>query len=316
MRRYTNSELTTFKTCRRRWWLQNYRRLGLIREETVSAASLGTLVHLGLEAHYTGAEQPVLVMAARIEADRARLEEALANEPHKLTVKLKKFDAQSKLALTMVDGYLDWLAETGEDADLEVIGAERPIEVELKPGVSLLAKLDVKFRRRSDGAHLFMDHKTSASIETVFESAYRSNQFRTYALLEYLESISTVEPVRTDGVIVNVLRKVGRTAAAKPPFYGRDEFRINIELLRTHWHQVMGEIERIEEVTARLDAGEDHHALVPPNPSRDCSWMCQFKSVCPQIDDGSDAESVLSTFYVERDPLLRYGEDFDAEPAH
>lgn len=309
MRRFTNSEITTFRECRRRWWLQNYRRLGVIREEMVSAASLGTLVHLGLETHYTGGDAEA-VMQARIDSDRAKLEEAYEGQLS-LVVKLKKFDKQAALALVMVEGYIEWLAESGEDADLEFITAERAVEVELKPGVSLLSKLDAKVRRISTGEELFLDHKTTASLEQTTESAYRSSQFRTYALVEYLEALGAGAPPSTNGVIVNMLRKVGRSAASKPPFYGREVFSFNTTMLRNHWTQVMAEIERIEDVEARLAAGENHHTLVPPSPSRDCSWKCQFKTVCPMFDDGSDAEGVLGMFYAERDPLARYGEDAD-----
>lgn len=306
MRRFTNSELTTWKQCRRRWWLTYYRQLGLVRENPVSAASLGTLVHLGLEVHYTGGDA-IAAMNARIQADRAdvTVEESMGSF-------WKRFDKQADLARVMVEGYLDWIVETGADSNLEFLVAERHVEVELKPGVSLLGKLDAKFRRRSDGAVVFMDHKTTMSIDQTAEQAYRSSQFRTYALLEYLESLNSVTgPVRTDGVIVNMLRKVGRSATAKPPFYGREELRINVELLRNHWHQVMAEIGRIENAERMLNEGEDHHTVVPPSPSRDCSWACQFKSVCPMFDDGSDPEAVLSTFFERRDPLARYGENED-----
>lgn len=308
MRRFTNSELTTWKTCRRQWWLAYYRRLGPIREETVSAASLGTLVHLGLEAHYNG-EDALAAMEIRMLADREAVMDLVDVE------KLKKFDKQCVLAKTMVEGYIEWCEETGTDSDLEFIGAERAVEVELMPGVTLLSKLDAKFRRRSTGVELFMDHKTVASIEQTEEAAYRSSQFRTYALVEYLESLSTGAPAQTSGVLLNMLRKVGRSATAKPPFYGREEFSFNTELLRNHWQQVMAEIERVLTVEEALDRGHSHHTLVPPSPSRDCSWRCPFKSVCPMFDDGSDAEGVLSAFFAERDPLARYGEDAENEDA-
>lgn len=309
VRRFTNSELSTWRQCRRRWYLTHYRKLGPICEETVSAASLGTLVHFGLETYYSG-HNPAATLADVRDYIAADLEDAdFVSEP----TKYKKIQKQGDLAVTMLEGYFEWLEETGADSDLEFIAAERHIEVELKPGVSLLGKLDAKIRRRSTGEEFFLDHKTTMSIEQTEEQAYRSSQFRTYALLEYLEALAAGELPSTSGVLVNMLRKVGRTAASKPPFYGRFEFSFNSIMLRNHWVQVMAEIERIEWATEALDEGLSHHTVVPPSPSRDCSWMCPFKAICPGFDDGSDVESVIEMFYVQRDPLERYTTQVDYE---
>lgn len=307
MRKVTNSEITTFRRCKRKWYLSQYRSLALQREERVSAASLGTLVHLGLEQHYLG-QNALYFMQARIDMDREAL--VLEEGPPD---RLKKFDKQAALALTMVEGYIDWLEESGADADLEFIATERAVEVEILPGVMLLGKLDAKVRRRSTGEELFLDQKTVQSIESTAESAYRSSQFRTYALLEYLDALTRNETPGTSGVIVSMLRKVGRGATARPPFYGREQLSFNTTMLRNHWLQVVSEIERIQDTEARLTAGESHHVLTPPNPTRDCSWDCPFTPICPQMDDGSDVESVISFAYVVRSPLARYGDADETE---
>jgi len=51
-----NSELQTFKRCKRKWWLSYYRRLHL-RREGVGALSIGNMVHAPLEAYYATPDQ-------------------------------------------------------------------------------------------------------------------------------------------------------------------------------------------------------------------------------------------------------------------
>ncbi|MGL5075375.1 MAG: hypothetical protein ACRDBG_05970, partial [Waterburya sp.] len=36
-----------------------------------------------------------------------------------------------------------------------------------------------------------------------------------------------------------------------------------------------------------------------PNPTRDCIWDCNFRSVCLAMDDGGDWNHILSTEYIQ-----------------
>ena len=38
-----------------------------------------------------------------------------------------------------------------------------------------------------------------------------------------------------------------------------------------------------------------------PNPNKDCSWSCPLEAACVAMDDGSDWESILESFTVNRD---------------
>jgi hypothetical protein len=313
-RRFSNSELATWKWCKRSWMLRHYRELGLLREDPVSAAGLGTLVHLGLETWYAApagqrdAEACLEAVRERVKADILLFEE----RPEKVV----KINKQGKLAVTMLEGYFEWLEETGADSELEIISAEESVDLPVPglPGVRLLGKLDVRVKRHIDGARLFVDHKTVQSIDQTASMAYMQPQFRHYHLLEYLKFLDdqakglTETYERTDGVIVNMLRKVGRTAAAKPPFYGREEVHHNVTVMRNHWTQVVGIILEILEAREALDNGADHHEVCPPSPSRDCEWRCIFRPICPMFDDGGDPEAVIRFSYTQTDPLARYGE--------
>lgn len=315
--RVSNSELGTFAWCKRNWWLTYYKRLGLQREDPVSAAGLGTLVHIGLEVWHDPdedcdglqGERAIATVRERIAEDSAHFAENVA--------KVAKIEKQGALAITMLEGYFEWLEETGADMGIETISVEEKLELPVPglPGVHLLGKLDRRIRRELDGARMFMDHKTVQSIDQTVSLAYMQPQFRHYHMLEYLKFLAereagNTEPFeRTDGVLINMLRKVGRGKTAKPPFYGREDVRHNVTVLRSHWTQVIGQILAILETREALDNGADHQEVVPPNVSRDCEWRCIFRPICPMFDDGSDVRSVIQLHYTETDPLARYSDD-------
>lgn len=314
--RSTFSERKTWKQCKRKWYFQHYRKLARIREDVATAATLGTRVHEPLGIYYDPNDKrdPIHVFAARAEADLANPDLATAPD------KLKKLGDEIELARIMVEGYFEWLAETGADEDLEVLGAEVELEVKLAEirgrVVTLLSKQDARFRRLSDGAVLFMDHKTVQSFEKRVNLLHLDEQMKSYMLAEHLvhsgedrgRHPQAVEGfTRVEGAIYNMLRKVKRSVRAKPPFYARECQSHNVNVLRSYWRQVVGEVEAILAAHDALDAGADPVTVVPPSPHRDCSWSCPFLPVCPMVDDSSTvAERVIHSSYFETDPLARY----------
>ena len=59
----------------------------------------------------------------------------------------------------------------------------------------------------------------------------------------------------------------------------------------------------------KLDSGANHHEVVYPRPSRDCSWKCDFFAICKMFDDGSNIDGLIREYYEEADPDERYGND-------
>jgi hypothetical protein len=302
--RISYSERKTYKTCRRKWWLSYVRELALEREAP-SAASLGTRVHSALEIHYDPADtrDPLAVFDAQAAADLA------APDVHEKTA------GEIELARIMVEGYFEWLAETGADEDLELLAAETQIEMPLeidydgRPVVAV-GKIDARVRRRSDGAIMFVDHKTVLSFEERTRLLHLDEQMKGYHVLErYVAG----DGERVDGAIYNMIRKVKRGPRAKPPFYDRTEVRHNPRVLEAYETQMRAEVKEILTTrwALRLD-NRKHYEIVPPNPSRDCSWSCEFLPVCPMLDDASmAAERVIEQFYVRKNPLERYDRPAD-----
>lgn len=302
----SNSEIQSWKSCRRKWYLSYYRELGLKRDgqSAVGARELGTRVHTALHGMYAAQENPLTIIDEIYKNDIS----ALNDEGRELEVPdlMKEHD----LARAMLEGYVQWLVEEGIDDGIEVVAAETVIEVpSAVKGVLLRGKLDQRVVRKSDGAKLFLDHKTVAEFSTPAKVLPMDEQMKYYHLLERLDALYKTgsEPGwRTDGGLYNMLRKVKRTSTAKPPFYMRLEIHHNDTELRNMWIRVHKVIEEIVQARHELGKGGDHQYVCPPRPSRDCTWSCDFFPVCPLMDDGSNWEGLLNEYYAHVDPHERY----------
>jgi hypothetical protein len=245
---------------------------------------------------------------------------AIAEHPSQEDGLRKEFD----LVRAMLVGYMEWLTDTGADADLIILGSEQTAKVPMRGAdkeqivlsngapLVLLSKLDAPVQRKSDEHKLALEHKTTGSLSAPLIGYRIDAQFLTEHLarfLHYIEGGATPEDAYNEcsGILVNLLKKVKRTASAKPPFFDRVEVPHNIHELRNHWKHVVAVATEIADAEARLDRGEDHHVVCPPTPIPDrCKWECEFFKVCPLADDGSDLEGALNAIYEEGDPLERY----------
>lgn len=310
----SNSEIQTWKDCRRRWYLSYYRELGPATESVTGARQLGTKIHLALCVMYEEGRNPVEVIIELYQEDERDL--VMSGQLHMIDDLRKELD----LAKAMLEGYVDWAAEIGLDSEYEMISPEEVIEVSSGlPNVWLRGKLDQRMQRRTDKARLFRDFKTSGSFEQSRPLLYMDEQMRFYHLLEqlhaaYMARVNTdIEQVdgrpqiwRTDGALYLMLRKVKRTARAQPPFYEQIEIRHNKAIIVSTWKRVHKVLEEIWAAHEALDAGADHAYVCPPRPSRDCLWKCDYVKICPLFDDGSNVEGAIAERYVHRDPHERY----------
>ena len=298
--RLSNSELQTFKDCRRRWWLNYYRRLQPKQKDMTGALALGTRIHAALDAHYAQGTPLLLAHSELVEKDKQLL---LADFRD-----VNDLETEAELGRIMLEGYEQWVEENGIDAELEMISTEEKIVAPLFNGaVELQGKLDMRVRRKADGVRLFRDFKTVGGSLSEFSSmAHMNEQVMTYMLLE---SSKFDEKERSEGGIFTLLKKVRRTAAAKPPFYDHVEIRHNIFTMRSFWQRIHGTIADLMRIRTALDAGENPAFHVYPRASRDCKWKCQFFAICPMFDDGSAVEQALSDSYEEKDPYAYYDTD-------
>jgi PD-(D/E)XK nuclease superfamily len=303
----TNSEIQTFKDCKRKWWLGHYRALKPKSKSLVGPLALGVRIHNALEAYYTTGENPVDVYEQLQRVDNALF---LETNDAAFEDKVKKFNSEAELGRIMLEGYMDWLSEENADANIEVIGAEKKLSIRLTdfdPRVELMGKTDLKVKRASSGNHAILDHKSAQSFTSYYETSHMSEQLMLYVLLEKADK-ENGDP-KVDGGIYNLLKKVKRSGTAKPPFYERMDVRFNDKTLESFWIRTLGTVRDIMELRDRLDAGEDHRFYAYPSPTRDCTWKCPFFQVCPMFDDGSSAEAMIENFFEQVDPNARYEQE-------
>jgi hypothetical protein len=240
------------------------------------------------------------VLAELIESDRLLAEEAGPDVE-------KQFWSEAELCLIMLEGFIDWAAEEGLDADWEVVAHERivkapPIEIHGE-NVVLKGKLDQMIRRAMDGALFMRDWKTTQTMNPVM-IAFRP-QLKMYLLL-----LALTEPeAQVSGGQFVFLKKVKRTARANPPFYSVEQLYVGPREMDTFWTQTVGTLQRLVRTQQALEAGGSHHGLVPPRPTRDCAWRCPFYRCCDMFDDGSDVEAYLAANFEAGDPYAYYGLD-------
>jgi len=303
--RLSNSEIQVFKDCRRKWWLNYYRRLMPKTTQYTGALALGSRIHEALDQYYTSnCEADLLEIHAKlVETDRKTL-----MDEYRDTTDL---ESEAELGRIMLEGYLQWMDEQGIDAELEMISTEEVIEMPLLNGeVILQGKLDMRVRRKSDGVRMFRDFKTvGGSFSDFANQAQMNEQILTYMMLEHAQNKEPGE--RSEGGIFTMLKKVKRTANAKPPFYDQIEVRHNIFTMRSFWQRIHGVITDLMNVKKALDAGSDPNFVAYPSPDKDCKWKCQFYTICPLIDDGSAAEAAIEQMYEVADPYGYYKSNTD-----
>lgn len=289
--------------CRRKWWLGWHRGLTPKKQSVMGALAVGTRVHEVLASYYVPDGQPRSELL--LELNRLLGEDltTLRNQYDGFVPpeELKQFETEMRLQKAMLEGYLDWVHETGEDSILEIIEPESYAEAQFTEEVILISRLDALAIRITDGALVFVDHKTTGDFTKLIKALPTNTQMKMYRLILVLSHPDK----RVRGAYFNMIRKVQRTRAAKPPFYMREYMDFNPIELETFASILRGVISDIQLAEIQLDY-LPHHKVVYPRRSDECNWKCSFNRVCPMFDDGSRAEAYLADNYVTHNPLSYY----------
>lgn len=294
----SNSEIGTFKECKRKWYQSYYLGLGPREHKATGALAMGTRIHKCLEEMYKNGRHPAEVHKELIALDMAELESNGVD-----TTDLMK---DADLGRIMMEGYVEWVEETGADADIEVTDSEKKLSMILFDGkVEVRGKLDLRIRRINDGARQFLDFKTLAQYDTYLKTAHMAEQLKLYLVLEHVNR----EHDRVDGATYRLIKKVKRSPKAKPPFYMDVEIRHNKKTLESYWSALHGVVRSMLDLREQLDAGADPNQVAYPTPSNDCSWKCPFYTACPMFDDGSAVADYIEDNFEQYDPYARYEEE-------
>jgi hypothetical protein len=323
---FSNSEFASWKQCRRKWWLAWYRKLSLKRDDRTSARAIGDRVHRALAAWYVpdgvqkvdprDALERVIVEDWTAIATSAR--EANADE-EMLAQLAVTFDKAVSLERIMVEGYWEWLKDTGADSDYKIVGSEQVVYADIdlpyddgdptaaksmtRP-VRIIGRIDARFQRKSDGALLFDDHKTAADMTGAQKTLSGDAQMLTYHLLDWLNTADS--EARCDGALYTMLKKVKRTQKATPPFYERIEVRHSDLELESFKHELIGAMQDILRTEEALNAGANPLEVAYRSWDSTCAWKCDFYPICGMFNDGSRVEDAIAGLYVEGDPRARY----------
>lgn len=294
--RISNSEISTFKGCRRRWFLGYYRGLKKKERSFSGPLALGSRVHKSLEIYYRDGTPLLDVWSDLVTEDRRLLDYDFRDPTD--------FENEAELGRIMLEGYLEWNANEGIDSELDIVSSEERLSTSMLDGrVELIAKIDQRVKRKVDGVRLFRDFKTAANFSDMSKTAHLNEQFLTY---QVIEATQAGEMERCDGALITMLKKVKRTASARPPFYEQIEVRHNVFALRNFWSRLHGELTDMVAVRDALDAGVNHQQVAYASPTRDCVWKCDFFNICPMFDDGSAVEQAIEDMYQVSEPYEYY----------
>jgi hypothetical protein len=301
---FSHSEMATYKQCKRKWMMQYYWKLRRKREPKALARDTGIVVHEALHLFYTAG-------GLRGEYSESIMDEFLTNvrdedmlkvgtlqeDPETVKKERKAIKEIHETARILCNGYIEWLKETGADIGLildksEVeLRAPGPVE-----GTEIMGIIDLGGTDEHSGDLIVMDTKVTASIDEMLKTLHIQEQGPMYAVLA---KINDPDETRGFRVIWNMIKRNKQTARAKPPFYQRYELAINGDQLRQFYAQLQGQIEEILRTEDRLNAGESHIVAAYPTPTPDCSWKCQYFTVCGAMNDmtRNDVPFLINTYF-------------------
>jgi hypothetical protein len=295
----STSEISAFLECRRKWYLSHYLALHRKQRTVVGAAQLGSRIHLGLSEYNLGRDHVSALEALRDDELNLVEQMAISSDPDEI-------EKEHAFALLIIDGYLQWLEETGNDQQFEVRAVEKQIEAPspIPTRYWLKGKCDVLLTDLRTGWTGIRDYKSVGSLTTGLSVLNLNQQARMYALIERLNSPDDYPQF----VQWELLLKSKRTQRSKPPYYARHEIRFNEDELKRFWDRLYGILSDIAAVEDALDNGADHVVKCYPHPTNDCQWKCEFLPICALLDDPrSDARGILEDHYEVHDPYARYG---------
>lgn len=306
--RYSNSEVSTWRDCRRRWMLQYYVGLRKRERDVRYPTEVGNLVHGALEVFYLAGgihSSEAASLADLYLADKRAEDLAECAEEHADTI-IKAH----RTASACVASYLHWLDESGVDLDLRILGSEDKLEAAGPIDNTVVnGRIDLLAEDKRTGDIVVIDFKLVSSISEKIRMLHLDTQSKTYALLAR-EKFG--KPVRVAFRLVKINQRTAKVKGVQEEQY---QIVLNDGQIETYREQLGGIFADIIATTERLDSGEHHQRVAYPSPSDSCSWKCPFFAVCPLLDDpASDAEWLLNDAYERRQSDVASDESADTMP--
>lgn len=296
-RTWRMSAIKKFKRCPRSFWLTYGTGTGNGREKARDAdkpasgqRDVGTLAHLGVQTGYlsTPANIPEV-----LGFEQRKLELAFGVE--KLT---KEWLKEFTMAELIAKGFFEWLEQEGSDANEETIHIEQRFTAHAGTyngdDVYITGQPDRIYRDRVTGLYGMDDWKTVDSLLRPPHLDF-DDQKLTYDWLLLMNGIDAATFRHTQ------LKKNMRTARAAPPFYARHPSTVSREQRESHRRHLGSTIRKMVEAVQAVESNLDsHHDYLEPTPTKDCGWDCDFKNVCPLMDQGDYWQTALDEWFQPR----------------
>jgi len=291
--RFRQSEISSFQRCRRKHHFRYNKNVVPVsigpRRPASGKRDAGSAAHKGIEVINNGGTLTLARNEVTLYVNELRM--IRQPEGHVLPPLTKEGDKEwweiDRLARAMTENYVEWLAE-GNDIGIDIEYVEEEWEC-LIPGTDfiLYGMIDLAFFDPLVRGYVIRDNKSVAAFNQTPEDV--DFQLRTYAWAFW--RLTGHLPKRAEHLM---MKRVLGTGKATPPFFERYPIQVTKRILESHEAQL---IERCREIAMARRRTADHPTLWP-NPTKDCSWDCDYRALCPMVDDGSDWEDVLEYDFV------------------
>lgn len=313
------SERAAFKRCPQRWWWA-YREGLRLRSQGHGALWFGTGFHLAFAEWYIPGRE-------RGRDPRETWREYVGETFEVVRTKSKyqgdleeEFTNSKELGELMLTHYLDTY---GDDPHWDVIAPEQIFAVLIPdpedaslPIVDYRGTFDGVFRDLNSGKLKIMEHKTAAQISTKHLPiddqagsyiAVASHILREMGELKKGEFIAGVEynflakrkpDTRPRDELGRYLNKDGSISKRQSADTLLREFVARPAKARKR------QIERIGSEAVAMDMYRSGALPLIKNPTKDCSWDCDFFELCQIDEQGGDVEGFKKSVYKIEDPYM------------
>lgn len=329
------SDRIVFKRCRRKWDLGSYMRQNMIPDRVNDKLWLGTGIHFALSEYYEKGIHPMVAFNEWSKAEIARIQTTVGLWEEQMGMIQEAID----LGLGMMQHYAIWSRIEDDKYFNEVVATEHEFCVPVvdpngnATGVNYVGRIDGIVKDITGGLWL-LEHKTAAAVDTTKLPLDEQ-------VGSYIWAAQQIYGVQLEGVIYNILRKrvPRQPEVLKNGHLSQNKsidttYEVYLKALTDHYAALNKQVP-IDDYRGILDHLQEkgntffvrervrrnqyeiknqglriYHEYVDmnrpdlvlyPNPTKDCAWDCDFRSVCMAMEDGSDPGYLLSSMFKRRE---------------
>jgi hypothetical protein len=276
---FRQSEIKCFIEDPRRWYLNYYRNPNPRGQAPVpeypGASEIGSMIHAGIYADYTGI--PV--------------ESGVMEWMHEVGVQpdVPEWAKAAQKAITWAQRYVDWEAAEGIMVGTEILGAELELEVDV-PGTrsSIYGQVDLAYRKY--GELWVRDYKSGTQFRDLNPNDFQLWTYSWMVRATYNETVHGAEYAR-----------IRQATTSSKDLQDTVPTHLNDTALDNHERDLIRIVQEMESVVEYLEEGGDPTEL-GYNTTNDCGWKCNgHQAACAAMSYGEDWEANLQ--YPDGSPV-------------